>query len=234
MRTVPHLARLGLLIAVALVPIVQAETATSADQSIKQFLAKDDRQLPYRAMRRLEAQNRSRRGWLEAITEYSPQTGFHYEVTAEGGSRYIRNKVLRAVLDGEREVFARGESARASIAHANYTFQANGVGSDGLVNVLLAPRRQERVLVAGTMFLRPDDGALVRLRGRLAKSPSFWIKNVEIVRSYERIHGAVMPVSLESTAQVRMLGPSTLRMTYDYSEIDGQPVATARSGARQP
>jgi hypothetical protein len=30
--------------------------------------------------------------------------------------------------------------------------------------------------VAGTMFLQPDDGRLVRLQGQLAKSPSFWIK----------------------------------------------------------
>ena len=33
-----------------------------------------------------------------------------------------------------------------------------------------------------------------------------------------------MPVALETTAQVRMFGAATLRMTYDYSEIDGRPV----------
>ena len=74
------------------------------------------------------------------------------------------------------------------------------------------------------MFLRPTDGELVRVQGRLAKSPSFWVKSVDIVRSYDRIEGAVMPVALETTAQVRMFGAATLRMTYDYSEIDGRPV----------
>ena len=70
-------------------------------------------------------------------------------------------------------------------------------------------------LVSGKMFLQPDDGSLVRLQGVLAKSPSFWIKNVEIVRSYARIEGTVVPVSLESNAQVRFpSGPLTLRMTY--------------------
>ncbi len=76
--------------------------------------------------------------------------------------------------------------------------------------------------MAGAMFLRPVDGELVRVQGRLAKSPSFWIKTVDIVRTYERIEGAVMPVALETTAQVRMFGTATLTMTYHYSEIDGR------------
>ena len=83
---------------------------------------------------------------------------------------------------------------------------------------------QERVLLSGTMLLRPTGGDLVRLEGRLAKSPSFWVKNVDIVRVYERINGVVMPVRLESRAQVRFLGEATLRMTYRYSEIDGRAV----------
>jgi hypothetical protein len=64
----------------------------------------------------------------------------------------------------------------------------------------------------------------VRLQGQLAKSPSFWIKNVGIVRTYDRIAGVVVPIALTSTAQVRMLGAATLRMTYIYSEIDGRAV----------
>ena len=205
---------------------VRATVPDEADSSIRQFLAQDYTQPAYRATRRLEAENGSRRGWIEAVTEYSPKTGFRYEITDEGGSNHIRTKVLRAVLDGERDVIALGEAARSSLDRANYTFQPNGVDDEGLANVLLVPRRKERVLVAGTMFLQPTDGDLVRLQGRLAKSPSFWIKNVDITRSYERIGGVVVPVALESTAQVRLLGPASLRMTYVYSEIDGHPVGS--------
>ena len=195
-----------------------------ADHSMRQFLAQDDTQPAYRAVRRLEAESGKRTGWLEAVTEYSPESGFRYEVTAEGGSDYIRSKVLRAVLQGEQEALARGETGRSSLARENYSFQANGVDAAGLANVILSPRRQEPVLVKGTMFLQPDDGRLVRLQGQLAKSPSFWIKNVEIVRSYERIAGTVMPVTLESKAQLRLFGCGTLRMSYVYSEIDGHAV----------
>lgn len=212
-----------LLLLMAIGQTLFATVSTSADDSIREFLAQDVAQPAYRAVRRLEAGNGSRTGWLEALTEYSQETGFRYEVTTEGGSSYIRWKVLRAVLDGEHEVIAQGEAARSALTRANYTFQTNGVDAEGLANIVLSPRRQERVLVSGTMFLQRD-GGLVRLQGRLARSPSFWVKHVDIVRSYERINGATVPVALESSAQLRMLGAATLRMTYTYSEIDGQPV----------
>lgn len=217
-----------LLLALVSAPAARATVPNDADHSIKQFLAQDDTQHPYRATRRLEAQNGSRSGWLEAVTEYSPATGFRYEITAEGGSGYIRGKVLRAVLNGERDVIERGETGRSSLARSNYTFQADGIDADGLANVLLSPRRKERVLVSGTMFLEPMAGDLVRLQGRLAKNPSFWVKNVDIIRTYERIEGAVVPVALETKAHVRFLGAATLRMTYSYSEIDGQQVSSSR------
>jgi hypothetical protein len=206
---------------------VNATVPDPADNSIQQFLAQKDAQPPYRANRRLEATSKDRNGWLEAVTEYSPETGFDYTITAEGGSGMIRGKVLRAVLEGEREVISQGDTARSSLARANYIFQPNGVDDEGLANVLLSPRRKEPVLVDGTLFLQPTDGNLVRLEGRLAKSPSFWVKSVDIVRKYERIAGVVVPVALESKAQVRLLGgAATLRMTYTYSEIDGRSVAS--------
>jgi hypothetical protein len=213
------------VLGVAVTSTVAAAIPDPADYSIRQFLAQNDAQPTYRAMRRLEAANGSRTGWMEAVTEYSPQTGFRYEITAEGGSEQVRSKVLRAVLDGERDVIARGEMTRSSRVPANYTFQPNGVDRDGLANVLLSPRRKERVLVSGQMFLRPESGRLVRLQGQLAKSPSFWVKNVEIVRTYEQIAGTVVPVSLHSKAEVRLLGPATLQMTYKYTHVNGRAIS---------
>ena len=212
------------LLLIAIAPTVWATTPDAVDPSIQRFLTRQDGQHPYRATRRLEAENGSRQGWLEATTEYSPDRGFRYRITSEGGSDQIRTRVLRAVLDSEREMIAVGEAARSALAPANYTFQANGVDADGLANILLSPRRKERALLSGVMFLRPTEGELVRLQGRLAKNPSFWVRNVDIVRKYARIQNTVVPVALESTAHVRFLGAASFRMTYNYQEIDGRPV----------
>lgn len=212
------------LLLIAAAPAVWATTPDTVDPSMERFLTRQDEQHPYRAARRLEAENGSRRGWLEATTEYSSDHGFRYQITSEGGSDQIRTRVLKAVLDGEREMIAIGEAARSALAPANYTFQPNGIDADGLANILLSPRRKERALLSGVMFLRPAEGELVRLQGRLAKNPSFWVRNVDIVRKYSRIQNVVVPVALESTAHVRFLGAASFRMTYDYQEIDGRPV----------
>jgi hypothetical protein len=217
----------ALLLMMVVAPHLRATmpaTTEAAEHSMKQFIAKGDSQRPYRATRRLEAKNGNSVGWIEADTEYSPSSGFRYTITSEGGSGNIRDKVLKAILEGEREAVARGEMSRSALAPCNYEFQVHGVDENGLAKVLLSPKRKDRVLVSGAMFLRPADGELVRVQGRLAKSPSFWVKTVDIVRTYERIEGAVMPIALETTAQVRMFGAATLLMTYDYSEIDGRPV----------
>jgi hypothetical protein len=225
-RRPPHHPGFAILVlAVVIPPTLLA--SNPADQSMRQFLEQNDTQHPYRAVRRIEAENGSRHGWLEAVTEYSVENGFDYTVTAEGGSNLVRSKVLRAVLEGEREIIAKGEAARSTLDPANYAFQPNGLDDDGLANILLSPKRKERALVSGTMFLQPDGGDLVRLQGRLARNPSFWVRNVEIVRSYKRIEGVVVPVALESTAHVRVLGPASLRMTYVYSEIDGHPISAS-------
>jgi hypothetical protein len=211
-------------------PALNATPADRANRgehrSVEQFLTRRDDPCGYRALRRMNAENpgSGRSGWLEARTDYTPEDGFHYEILAEGGSEAIRSKVLRAVLEGEKEMLARGGIERSAIAEANYEFRLNGVDSSGLVRVLLSARRKEPALLNGAMFLSPESGDLVRVEGRLARNPSFWVRRVDIVRTYERIEGALVPVAVESVAHVRFFGTSTLRMTYQYSEIDGRAV----------
>jgi hypothetical protein len=208
--------------------VMQLVAAHAADPdavtAMQRFIATANQPHAYRATRRLEASGSGQRGWLDAHTEFTPELGLHYEVTAEGGSGYIRSRVLRSLLEQERRLIARGDSAAVALSAANYTFQPDGFTADGLARVTLKPRRKERALIAGHALVRPEDGELVRVEGRLAKNPSFWVTRVEMVRTYRRIHGALVPVLLESTAQLRLLGRSTLRMSYRYSEIDATAV----------
>ena len=207
-------------------PGVLATAPDPADHSMRKFLSQEDVLHPYRATRRLEAENGDRKGWLEVTTEYSRLGGFRYETIAEGGSGYIRNKILRAVLEGERDAVTQGDAAKSALVPTNYQFEPHGIDAEGLANILVSPRRKDSTLVAGTLFLQPTGGDLVRLEGRLAKSPSFWVKNVDITRSYASIDGTTMPVVLHSNAEIRLLGAATFHMTYVYSEVDGRPVAT--------
>jgi hypothetical protein len=193
--------------------------------AFRNFLALPRIARQYTASRRLEASGRGHRAWLDVETDFSTDSGLLYEVTAEGGSGYIRSRVLRSLLDEEQRLIARGGSAGVAVSAANYQFKPEGVNEEGLAVVALKPLRKDRSLFIGRMFLTAADGDLVRIEGRLAKNPSFWVTRVNAVRSYRRINGVLMPVSLETTAQLRLLGSSALRMTYRYSHIDEQPVS---------
>jgi len=223
-----HVSQLGVAAALIATPLAMHisagdEVDSSAALAMQTFLARPTITHHYRASRRLEASGSGQRAWLDVRTDFTIASGLQYEVTAEGGSRYIRARVLRSLLDEEQQLIARRDEARVAISTANYDFTPEGFNDEGLAVVGLQPRRQDRSLIAGRMFLTAD-GDLVRLEGRLARNPSWWTTRVNVVRSYRLINGAVMPVSLETTAHLRVLGSSALRMTYRYSHIDERPV----------
>jgi hypothetical protein len=101
------------------------------------------------------------------------------------------------------------------------------------MRVPLRPKRKDVHLIFGSLFLQPATGDPVRVMGRLAKNPSFWVSQVDVDWQYERVQrDTVLPVALHSTAKVKIFGPSTFSMTYDYVSVDGEPVATSTRAAR--
>jgi hypothetical protein len=201
---------------------------------VNRFIQNDRDELrDYRALRRLEATNDkfNKQGWIEAWTELTPG-GMKYEIVDAGGSDYIRSKVLEAALKNEQKLLARGVD-RADFTLANYEFGETDQSSDGLIRVVLKPRRSDQLLIRGVMFLNPRSGDLVRVEGALAKSPSFWTKRVEIVREYRRIGTTRVPVRVDSMADVKIAGESRFVMTYQYQRINGQVVGAPTALARR-
>jgi hypothetical protein len=175
----------------------------------------------YRAFRRLEAEGMGQTGWLEAWTELRGRT-FTYEITGEGGSEGVRHRVLHKVLENEQQSWASGEVQRAELTEENYDFQRSPDQPQGLVKVLLKPRRKGKLMLDGAMFLAREAAELVRVEGRAVSNPSFWIKRVDIKKEYQRIVGFSVPVHVVSTASIRFAGKATFRMSYQYAQINGQ------------
>jgi hypothetical protein len=192
--------------------------------ALEMFLSRPTAVHPYRASRRLEASGSGQRGWLDVHTALTVASGMQYEVMAEGGSGYIRTRVLRSLLNEEQRLIAQGKESTVAISTGNYEFRPEGINDEGLGVVSLRPLRKDRSLINGRMFLTILNGDLVRVEGRLARNPSFWLTGVNVVRSYQRIEDAIMPVSLETNGRLRLLGSSSLRMTYHYSHIDERVV----------
>jgi hypothetical protein len=214
-----------LAIAVFASPSAPARAASSPS-ILQRFLAiGDPNPSQFRALRHLEARNDhfEKSAWMDVWTE-GDVSGFRYQIVAEDGSEYIRSKVFRATLETERKVWASGAPDKAGLTTENYVFEERGTESGGLASLTVKPRRNDLLLVDGAIFVNPEDGELVRMEGRLSKSPSFWTRHVQIVRWYRRIAGFRMPVALETVANVRIAGLSTFRMSYDYESVDGQRV----------
>jgi hypothetical protein len=202
------------------------EPGAASPVILERFLALDDpTPNQFRALRHLEARNDKfeKSAWMDVWTE-GDASGFRYVIVSEDGSEYIRSRVFRATLETERKMWAAGEPDQAALTPDNYVFEELGGQADGLTSLTVTPRRKDVLLVDGTIFLNPADGELVRMEGRLSKSPSFWTRRVAIVRWYRRIVGFRMPTALESVANVRIAGVSTFRMSYEYESVNGQRV----------
>jgi hypothetical protein len=216
----------------------EAPPSISAAQPVVQrFLSRADEPLTrYRALRRLEARNDrfKLQGWLEAWTELTPEGKFGYEIVREGGSEYIRNKVLRPVLENEEKLFATRDASRSAMTAANYELRGTEAAEPGLVKLLVKPKRREISLIDGAAIVTEDDADLVRVEGRLAKNPSFWTRRVDVVRRYERLSGVRVPTRLDSVAQIRFAGTSTFSMTFEYEMVNGLDVAPANAVASRP
>jgi hypothetical protein len=204
---------------------LKADSDEASLDLIERIVAQTTRgSVALRAIRDLRAGTRSGKhlGWMQVETVVSPSGGFSWTVLDEGGSERTRNKVFRELLDAEAQA-ARSGRDDAGLTRENYTFGTATRTSNGQVEVKLIPRRQDVRLIDGTLTLGAD-GSLVMLQGRLAKSPSFWVKSVSVVQRFEKFDGVSLPTTVESLADLKMFGQASFTMCYRYSEVNGRSV----------
>ena len=211
---------------------VNAESGENTEALIRSVVAQATRTgISARAIRELRAgaTNGKHQAWMEVETVTTPSTGLTWRILEEGGSERTRNKVLRAVLDGEAAT-ARNSSDAAALTPENYMFQLIDEHHSGHLRIRLTPRRSDERLIDGVLTVSAD-GYPLRLEGKLAKSPSFWVRSVTVVKRYGRYAGVALPVALESIADVRMVGQSSFTMRYNYREVNGQAIPYAIASA---
>jgi len=201
--------------------------AIQAAGLLDRFFAPDPEPLvSYHALRTLTASTRGGKmqGTIVARTTLDVVNGFRYEIVSENGAAVIRTHVLRAALEAERKAVGSSDASSAALTAANYEFGMVAATSGDLARVDVKPRRKNVMLIDGALFLDSGSADLVRVEGELSARPSFWTRRVRIVREYARIQGIHVPVSMESTADVLVVGQSTFVMSYQYSDINGRPV----------
>ncbi|HOQ46742.1 MAG TPA: hypothetical protein PK157_15595 [Bryobacteraceae bacterium] len=204
-----------------------APPAPDADVIVERMMRADDIRRAalagYTGMRRYRVENRRFNKRAEVTVRVScQQAGAKtFEVVEESGSGFIRRRVIRKMLDAEREASTKGEREETRITPRNYDFVLVGTDiTDGRSSYVLdiVPKTANRFLVRGRIWVDADEYAITRIEGSPAKNPSFWTSKIQVVHRYEKVGTFWLPVLNQSRAEVRIFGPTEVTIEYfDYA-----------------
>jgi hypothetical protein len=202
------------------------DTLPSAEEIVARMGAHDaERQLAmegYEGMRKYILENEGMHKHAEMIVRVNgdPDGTKHFEIVSEEGWKAAHKHVLRKMLTSEAETSRPEARAKARLNAENYDFRligVEGVGDRAAYVLELSPKRKEKYLFRGRIWVDAEDYALVRAEGKPAENPSFWTKSTHFVQNYGKNGPAWFPVSTQSATEVRIFGTTYLNIEYfDY------------------
>jgi negative regulator of sigma E activity len=165
----------------------------------------------------------------------------HFDVISEDGWKGANTHVFRKMLESETETSLPGMRAHVQLTPQNYEFEL--IGTE-LVNgrksyvLRVTPKRKEKYLFGGRIWVDSLDYALVRAEGNPAKKASFWITKTEFVQVNQKSGSTWFPVSTQSVTEALIFGTTDVSIEYfDYVPKSSQPsdnFAVSAKGVPQP
>lgn len=186
---------------------------------VEQNQLRDLRLQHYSAVRTYNVASDKGKVYAEEVVRVEYQAPDHksFVVDSEKGSSLVRDLVLKRLIESESET-SRGRAHHdSSIKPANYEFELLGeqnVGPYLCLVVHATPRRQDKYLFEGNVWIDTADFAIVRIAGHPAKSLSFWITRAEFVRQYQKIGEFWLPLKDETVVHVRLNGKKVLTIDH--------------------
>jgi hypothetical protein len=156
--------------------------------------------------------------------EYRAPDKKTFATTSESGSGLVRHLALNPLIASEIEAASTKQHHDSAITPANYTLELLGEQQVGPYRCILAratPKRIDKYLFEGKIWIDSEDFAVVRITGHPAKKVSFWIERVEFVREYQKIDGFWLPQKDETHVQVRMYGQKVLTIDHQNYIVAG-------------
>jgi len=143
-----------------------------------------------------------------------------FKILTSSGWSGARKHVFPKLLEAEAEASRPGNPEDSRVTPQNYSFSLLRTEEvDGRIAYVISvtPKKENKYLMRGTVWIDAEDFAIVRMEGAPAKNPSFWIKSVQFAHKYEK-HGSLwLAASDDSVSDVRIFGPTELRVDYfDY------------------
>ena len=177
----------------------------------------------YAGMRRyvLENQDFQKRAEMVVRVKGDRDGTKHFEIISEAGWKAANTHVLRKMLESESETSRPELRATTRLNFTNYQFAVVGTEtvSGRKAYVLEAkPKRKDKYLFEGRIWVDAEDYALVRAEGSPAKNPSFWTRSTHFVQVYQKSGPLWFPFSTQSITEARLFGTTDVRIEYfDYA-----------------
>jgi negative regulator of sigma E activity len=157
----------------------------------------------------------------------------HFDVLSEGGWKAANTHVLRKMVESEAETSRPDVRSKTKLNFENYNFEITGselVSTRPTYVLEVIPKRKDKYLFRGRIWVDAQDYALVRAEGSPAKNPSFWTKSTHFVQIYYKSGPFWFPRSTQSVTEVRIFGTTDVTIEYfDYTPVTHAPADLAMS-----
>jgi negative regulator of sigma E activity len=209
-----------LAIAVSAVAIASAQTTSplpTADDVLARMMGFDaqrqSQMVGYTALRHYSAVNKRRHAEMLVQVTCSKDGAKQFNVLSEEGSGSIRKHVFQKLLTEETAATRRGERKETRITPANYDFTVVGeetlpTGSAYVLDV--SPKTENKYLIRGKIWVDANDYSIVRIEGQPARNPSFWVRSVHFVHTYQKVGPFWFASSTHTTSEIRIFGEAEL------------------------
>lgn len=175
----------------------------------------------YTATRHYAAVNKSRRAEMLVRVTCDSSGAKQFSILSEEGSGSIRKHVFHKLLSEETEASRHGTRNSTRLTPANYDFQF--VGQEKLETgpayvLAVSPKTANKYLINGKIWVDVNDYSIVRVEGQPARNPSFWVRNVHFVHTYEKVGPFWFASATRTKSEIRIFGSSELTIeNSDYA-----------------
>ena len=173
----------------------------------------------YAGMRRYVLENHKfhKRAEMLVQVQGDPDGTKHFEVVSQEGWGGAQKHVLHKMLESESETSRPEMRASARLIRENYDFELTGtelVAGRTAYVLEVNPKRNEKYLFQGRIWVDAEDYALARAEGTPAKKPSFWTKNIHFVQIYQKCGSLWFPLSTQSVTDAHLFGTTDVSIEY--------------------
>ena len=162
--------------------------------------------------------------------------GKKFEVLQVTGPSAVRKLVFQRMLETEAKASARAEQGGTRISAENYRFrliETAVLNGHTCFVVEAEPKTKNPLLFRGKAWIDASSWAVVRIEGKPAQNPSFWVNSTNFVHENENVGGQWLAQRNQSETDVRLFGHTTVRIDYfDYALGEGAG-QDAAAGATQ-